>query len=111
MSQVNTALLIKITGISLRQVNHWVEKGYLKEGNPDKVGVGVPRWFTIEEVGVARRMGALVRAGVSAQTAALCARKDHQALGQLRVALSLCGVRFERESPLIDDNQDIDKHI
>lgn len=98
MSQVSTAMLMKVTGISLRQVNHWVEKGYLKEGNADKVGVGIPRWFTIAEMGVARRMGALVRAGVHVQTAALCARNDYRALAQLQSALSLCGSDVERDS-------------
>lgn len=59
------------SGVTYRQLDYWCTKGYLRAGNP---GAGRRRMFPVEEVKVARRMGLLVSAGVSLETAHRVAR-------------------------------------
>lgn len=49
-----------LAGISYRQLDHWVRKGYLHADNPE-CGSGHSRTFQDEEVEVAVIMGALVK--------------------------------------------------
>lgn len=65
-------------GVSYRQIDHWVRRGWLRPDQPIP-GSGNPREWTNEELDVARRMAALVNAGISPAVAADAARKGGEA--------------------------------
>jgi DNA-binding transcriptional MerR regulator len=66
--------LLRMTGLTYRQLDYWVAKGYLK---PDKAhpGSGIGRRWTDHEIAVAATMGALVNAGLAVDKAATIARE------------------------------------
>jgi hypothetical protein len=79
--------LIRLCGITYRQVDHWCRVGHLHpepEGNP---GSGWARAFSPTEVRVAYVMGALVRGGVNVPAAALAARTARVGRRYWRVVL------------------------
>jgi len=65
--------LVRLAGITYRQVDHWTSVGWLRPPDPSP-GSGAQRHYPPAEVVVAYVMGALVRAGVAAEPAALAAR-------------------------------------
>jgi hypothetical protein len=60
-------------GLTVRQIEHWTRCGYLK-ADVKHPGTGSRRVWPAAERPIARRMVALVRAGVSAHQAAYFAR-------------------------------------
>lgn len=74
-------------GISYRQLDYWVRRGYLRPGNAD-LGPGFRRTWDDDERRVATLMARLVRAGVSVEAAHRVARAG----GSLELAP---GVRVE----------------
>ncbi len=60
-------------GITYRQLNHWVIRGYLRP-DQERRSSGVARSWTAAELEVARRMGRLVRAGLTPERAIVFAR-------------------------------------
>lgn len=69
MSAIPPALLD--TGVTYRQIDHWVRKGYLQV---EPRGTGRPRDWPADEVSVARLMAWLTQAGMAAYNAAAVAR-------------------------------------
>jgi DNA-binding transcriptional MerR regulator len=59
---------LRDTGITYRQLDHWVTQGYLFAGG--RTGSGNPREWPLAEIEVARRMVRLVRAGLRPDVAA-----------------------------------------
>lgn len=66
--------ILRRTGISYRQLDHWTRQGYLHPETPAK-GCGTRREWTNDEIQVAARMAELVRAGLTRKAAADVARK------------------------------------
>lgn len=76
-----TDLLLIAAGITYRQLDYWVRKGWVEprfwRRNGERVGVaksGYRRDFTDQEARVVIRMGHLTRGGVRADVAAVAAR-------------------------------------
>lgn len=65
--------LAEVAGVSYRQVDFWVRKGYIKERSPGG-GSGFLRDFADEEVAVTMKMASLVRIGLKPEPAAEYAR-------------------------------------
>jgi hypothetical protein len=59
-------------GITYRQLDHWVTRGYLRPEN--KPGSGYGREFSESEIEIAKLMAKLVHAGFRAEKAAKTAR-------------------------------------
>ena len=57
-----------LAGISYRQLDYWVRKGFLQPA-PGPEGSGRPRRWTAGEIELARTMGRLIRAGLPLETA------------------------------------------
>jgi WhiB family transcriptional regulator, redox-sensing transcriptional regulator len=70
---VAVPLAADTAGISYRQLDFWARQGYLRPCGTGGSGNG--RLWTAEEVAVARRMGDLVTAGLTAGAAAQIARE------------------------------------
>ena len=66
------------TGVSYRQVDHWVRRGWLRPDNPHG-GPGSVRQWTNDELDVAVRMAQLVKAGLAPEVAAKAAREGAEA--------------------------------
>jgi MerR HTH family regulatory protein len=81
--------LCEAAGISYRQCDFWVRRGYLKPYGG--VGTGSVRDFPQSEVFVARHMAELLRAGVRLVTAHDIARGSITATQALRKALEATG--------------------
>lgn len=79
MSTATDLLLIR-SGITYRQLDHWVRQGWVKprflrrNGEAAEGGSGYTRDFSEEESRVVLRMGRLVNVGLKAEEAALAAR-------------------------------------
>lgn len=69
----SSANLIKTAGITPRQLNHWVTKGYLKPIGNGLTGSGHPFEFPTDQVRIAVLMGELTRAGLTPAAARLAA--------------------------------------
>jgi hypothetical protein len=65
--------LMRLAGLTYRQVDHWCSQGYLRPPEPSP-GSGAQRLFPPDEIRVAAIMGALVGSGVSVPSAARAAR-------------------------------------
>lgn len=78
-------------GLTFRQVDHWCRSGYIVAENEGS-GTGNYRRFDLEQVGVARRMALLVKAGLSPGVAHLCATGDRDTIKAIDDALSVCRV-------------------
>jgi hypothetical protein len=79
---MNSAFAVaKDCGITYRQMDHWVRLGYLQPGEGH--GSGHARQWTRTELGVARDMGLLVKAGLLPAAAHRAARG-----GRTRAVLS-----------------------
>lgn len=61
-------------GVSVRQLDYWSSKGYLRTVGDTHPGSGYPRRWPAEEVEVAARMARLRQAGISLDLAAMAAR-------------------------------------
>jgi DNA-binding transcriptional MerR regulator len=66
--------LLRMTGLTYRQLDYWVRQGYLQPDNPEP-GSGVNRKWSTLEIAVATTMGALVNAGLAVEKAAVIARE------------------------------------
>lgn len=88
MTGIPATVLADEAGLSYRQLDYWTRRGYLKpvEDNP---GSGRERHFTAWETGVARRMGGLVEAGLTVETASAIARGDSSAAARLLRTIAL----------------------
>lgn len=62
-------------GMSYRQLDYWVRRGYLRPGNAD-AGSGSTRQWPAEELRVAALMARLVDAGLQPATACVVARAN-----------------------------------
>lgn len=65
--------LMRLTGITYRQVDYWTRLGWLRPPEPTP-GQGAQRYFPPAEIRVAAIMSALVRAGVEPGAAGMAAR-------------------------------------
>lgn len=63
-------------GITYRQLDYWVRKGYLRPEGESSPGTGTARQWPPAELDIARRMGRLVAAGFPPERAAAFARND-----------------------------------
>ncbi len=61
-------------GLTYRQLDYWVRKGYLKPDHPEWARQGTPREWSEREIEVARIMYRLTSAGLSVPVAAEVAR-------------------------------------
>jgi len=77
MSAIPPALLD--TGITYRQLDYWVRKGWLLPG-VGAPGHGYPRDWPASEIAVARAMIRLIQAGIALETAAAIARTGSRAV-------------------------------
>lgn len=59
----------KQAGITYRQLDHWIRKGYLPGSAP---GSGVSRTFSMEERDYIIRLARLVKAGIDVAVASRC---------------------------------------
>lgn len=75
-------------GLSYRQLDYWTRRGYLLpvENSP---GSGRERHFTLWETRVARRMGGLVEAGLTVESASAIARGDSAVAARLLRTIAL----------------------
>ena len=87
--------VLRLTGVTYRQLDHWTRRGYLKPQH-DKGGSGVPRDWPGKEIRVAATIGRLTRAGVDVSVAARIAR-DHVTLDQREFTLAP-GIKVEIET-------------
>lgn len=62
-------------GVSFRQLDYWIRQGYLHTAPNEKTGSGYLRQMEDSEVKIAHYMVRLVNAGLTVNTAALCARR------------------------------------
>lgn len=84
--------IVRRTGLSFRQIDHWCRAGYLRPAERHSESQGVPREFPDAELGAALRMRDLVGCGFTVAAAAKLARGDRDALA--KVDLVLAAVRF-----------------
>lgn len=90
--------------ISRRQLDNWVEKGYIKPVTHSGRGFGGVQYdWSISEAEVAQRMGDLTRAGIPPAIAAKVARGDRKAIECLLGALAKCvtEMRWRLDPPKI----------
>lgn len=87
MSDVTTGVMLQRTGLTFRQVDHWVSTGYLRCTEPSP-GTGRPRMFGSGEVQVAIRMKSLVELGIKPSVACDLARGDRKLMEKFQMALS-----------------------
>ena len=83
---MNGPQLAERIGVSYRQVDFWVSKGYLRPEN--ETGSGIPREFSSSEIQVAVVMARLVAAGVRPSEAHLIARGDPAAIAKVQAAMA-----------------------
>jgi hypothetical protein len=78
--------LCEMAGITLRQADHWTRKGWIVA---DNAGCGTGHWrqWGADEVEIARIMGRMTAAGVSANRAAAAARNDGRLAPGVRIVL------------------------
>ncbi len=65
----------QVPGVTYRQLDHWVRRGFLHPRNPNP-GSGYTTVWPAEELRVAARMGRLVKAGLVLDVAHRIARGD-----------------------------------
>lgn len=73
---MNSSTAADRAGITYRQLDHWIRKGYINGALP---GSGNPRTINGHEADVVRDMAALVRAGFRPDVAARIARQALEA--------------------------------
>lgn len=61
-------------GITYRQLDYWVRRGYVHPRDRRKNSSGIPREFSDDELAVAARMGRLIDRGFTPKAAARIAR-------------------------------------
>lgn len=78
---MNTAEILKaVPGLTPRQLDHWMSKGYLKAKPGGPPGSRRPRELPPKEIRVAEIMTRLVHGGVTPATAARLARRHEKGL-------------------------------
>lgn len=87
-----TNTIVKRTGLSSRQIDHWARQGYLRTDPSWEGGTGRPREFMEGELSVALRMRDLLECGMSLSAAAKLARGDKDLM--MRLEMTLSAVRF-----------------
>jgi hypothetical protein len=95
---LNGPEVCRLTGISYRQLDHWVRKGYLRPARP-AAGSGTQRGFSLAEVAVVRRMVQLTRVGLAPAVAAYCARNGHTTWLTDEIFVSVLPNREDRDGP------------
>lgn len=81
---VTSDRLRSVSGISYRQLDHWVDRGYLRPAN-QVTGTGNFRRFTADEMRVAVTMARLVAAGLTVAAAHRVARGETELAPGVRV--------------------------
>lgn len=84
--------VIRRTGATYRQLDHWCRRGYLKPGRRDYgwgTGSGVPRVWPEPEIQVAVTMARLVRAGLTPAAAEKVARGEFDLAPGVRVEVTV----------------------
>jgi hypothetical protein len=85
---VTAVVAAGLAGITYRQMDHWVRKGWIETNGGGSQGV--PRWLDWQQRQALEAMATLVLAGVQAETAAALVRGDGDVLARLRAALESC---------------------
>lgn len=87
----NSNQVMQWAGISRRQLDHWVERKFIKPVTHSGRGFnGVQYDWSMEEAKVVERMGKLVAAGLPPAMAHRFARGDQKALERLLFAVAPC---------------------
>ncbi len=89
---ITSSGLMKQTGLTFRQVDHWCRQGYLKPLNREVESQGFRREFPSSELRVALMMRDLMACGFSVAAAAKLARGDKELI--MKIDLTLSAVRF-----------------
>lgn len=84
---MNANDILKRTGVTYRQLDYWVRRGWVTPERPEQVSTGHHRTFSAREFVVIDRMARLVLAGVVPDIAAKVARGDDAALLALARAI------------------------
>jgi DNA-binding transcriptional MerR regulator len=85
---VGWADLVKASGLTYRQIDHWTRKGWLRPLNPDE-GSGSRRRYPAAELVVAQRMAILVAEGLTPDAAHTVARAGGTATLGGRVTVTI----------------------
>lgn len=94
---ITTNVLLKKTGLTLRQIDHWARQGYLRTEEGYSGGTGKPRVYRDGELRIALRMRDLVACGVRPEHAHRLARGDQALMTKLELTLS--AIRAVTDSP------------
>lgn len=92
MRVVTTQDIVRTTGLTLRQVDHWVRTGYLKPLDREGAGTGVRREYSMDEFKIAIRMADLVGCGFTPLAAHKLATGDMELLWKVQSQLSVLRV-------------------
>lgn len=88
---MNSEQVCRQAGISRRQLDNWVAKGFIKSVNAAGVGFGgIVREYSATEARVAEYMGNLTKAGMYPSQAEKVARGNAGALSKLLAAVGPC---------------------
>lgn len=99
---LTTQQLCHITGLTMRQIDHWIRQGYVRsDTRNERSGTGIPRTFSGEQVRIAKRMAALVRCGFTPSAAAHLAVGDQKLLMEVDLTLSALRVSLSATSDTI----------
>ena len=74
-TMIVSEILASITGLTYRQLDHWITKGYLRTVEGTRRGYGFQRALSPREVRVLRVMHELVQDGVNPEQAVKMARR------------------------------------
>jgi DNA-binding transcriptional MerR regulator len=93
---ITTDLLLRKTGLTYRQIDHWARQGYLRT-DPEWVGgTGNARRYLDGEDRIALRMRDLCEIGLKPSAAHRIARGDRQLM--MKLDLALAAVRASTDS-------------
>lgn len=69
LSVYSSVEVVRMTGVTYRQLDHWCRKGYVSEAQEQMLGSGRQRVFRWREYVRIRRIAALVSAGMAVASA------------------------------------------
>jgi len=79
--------VVKATGLTYRQLDHYIRRGYIQMSNPTP-GSGVPRLFTGEQLDRIGTIQALIEAGFKPRAAAEIAQSPEYEHGPVQIQWS-----------------------
>lgn len=100
--QWSVAQILDYTGVTYRQLDHWVRRGFLRPARA-LPGSGVTRLWSSAELKVARRMALLVDAGLTPETAERAARNGGVIAAGVRVVFP---AQLNPPAPALVDDAD-----